>query len=915
MIQGDEENALEVLSAQGVQTIFQLVRSTDQLVQSAALTVVMNLTEFEPIFPAIIAANGIRILMDLLANSRESVQENVLSAFVSLANGLGCLEAIFHCGNVTFLLPFFGSRYSPLRLQALRLLSCIVREPKFLPHLIFDACVVPVTNSMANEDEEIRVLAGSSLVIIMRHTPRYRDGLARSDAVPSMVQLLQSDYVKCIEHSAELLSYIAEKSYGRQLLIRLGILHILFSLMDNQTILSNSLIIQHTMRILSAILSEPDQLQQLLHEGGIPRLVKLLQSPSDLAKIGASAMLGGIATSKEGSAVIIDSGVLPPLFQILRETDNPDLRRQVSVAFNNLSFSSQVFTFVKSSEQLQVLIELLDSEDQIIRETSVSTLFNVCLDEDNWRRVVTLGGIPLLLRLVASTNRHIQSRAAQELGVLTLDKDVCDSVIQQRGLQPLIQGVLSSPNHDVQESGLAAVANLSGCDNCWKDIIEMGGLLPVVSFLSAQDSLSAQLSAVTIIANITSDMRVVALLGEEEVISRLIDMVESAPDHGDLTTAITRALSNLIREQSNARDLYCHNHSLEPFMNLFVSEDLTIRLNAAQSLQHLSCDAQLQQGLQTDGLLPRALNSLLTTSDMQVQLIGATVLAEMSLAGNMLFQQNIPAVTALSKQLPKQESDLLQLLITVIRNLSQTVSLRRTFISEGVMELLVALHDEKVHQALVLMSIANLSLDEFGRSKLTEMSSFLLEITGSLKLGDDLLVPTLLVIKNCSLSERLRDSIVKGGAIETLLEMLLVINLPEARELILDIFELISIDSECRTCFVRAMGIQKVYRLLNTPIEENTLLRITTLFHNLSFDSSCCSYLRESGIISFFIERLQGDDEATIISCLYALHNLMCSDTSRSIVCRELSGISLTPLVQSRNHLISLMATKLKQIQ
>ena len=193
------------------------------------------------------------------------------------------------------------------------------------------------------------------------------------------------------------------------------------------------------------------------------------------------------------------------------------------------------------------------------------------------------------------------------------------------------------------------------------------------------------------------------------------------------------------------------------------------------------------------------------------------------------------------------------------------------------MELLITLHDQKTHQALVLMAIANLSLDEFGRSKLAEMSSFLVEVTESLKSSDNLLIPTLMVIKNCSLSEPLRESIRKGGTIEILLELLLAVNLPQARELILDIFELLSIDSQCRTAFVRAMGIQKVYRLLNTSIEESTLLRITTLFHNLSFDSSCCDYLRESGIISFFIERLQGEDEATIISCLYALHNLMCS--------------------------------------
>lgn len=44
-----------------------------------------------------------------------------------------------------------------------------------------------------------------------------------------------------------------------------------------------------------------------------------------------------------------------------------------------------------------------------------------------------------------------------------------------------------------------------------------------------------------------------------------------------------------------------------------------------------------------------------------------------------------------------------------------------------------------------------------------------------------------------------------------------------------------------------------------------------------NFKGICSDALRESGIITFFIEQLQSGNEAMTISCLYALNNLMCS--------------------------------------
>ena len=106
-----------------------------------------------------------------------------------------------------------------------------------------------------------------------------------------------------------------------------------------------------------------------------------------------------------------------------------------------------------------------------------------------------------------------------------------------------------------------------------------------------------------------------------------------------------------------------------------------------------------------------------------------------------------------------------------------------------------------------------------------------------------------------------------------------------------------------------------IYRLLNNSVSERTILRIAALFHNLSFDGVCSDALRESGIITFFMEQLQSGNEAMTISCLYALNNLMCSNSSRQIVQRELSTISLNPLIRSRNPLIALTAQKLQNNQ
>lgn len=77
------------------------------------------------------------------------------------------------------------------------------------------------------------------------------------------------------------------------------------------------------------------------------------------------------------------------------------------------------------------------------------------------------------------------------------------------------------------------------------------------------------------------------------------------------------------------------------------------------------------------------------------------------------------------------------------------------------------------------------------------------------------------------------------------------------RNQILDIFEILAIDGllwfllflflfltfflsfvgDCRESIVKENGVSIIYRILNQSISEPTLLRIATLFHNLSFDS------------------------------------------------------------------------------
>ena len=158
MTKNDEENALAVLSSNGILPLVGLMTSQNLLIQQAAVNTFNELTNYPKLYSAIVAVGGIQSLLSLLNSPRGPIQEISLSSLLNLSSNQMCLESIYSFGNITFLKPLLTSIYQGVKENSLKLLYLFTKEKKFYSSMNFNPCIQPLTILLGDEQIEIQNL-------------------------------------------------------------------------------------------------------------------------------------------------------------------------------------------------------------------------------------------------------------------------------------------------------------------------------------------------------------------------------------------------------------------------------------------------------------------------------------------------------------------------------------------------------------------------------------------------------------------------------------------------------------------------------------------------------------------------------------------------------------------------------------
>ncbi|KAH3757832.1 Vacuolar protein 8 [Pelomyxa schiedti] len=214
-----------------------------------------------------------------------------------------------------------------------------------------------------------------------------------------------------------------------------------------------------------------DNIEQIVHEGGIPQLLTTMRShPKDLGvQRNACGALWRLATNNTENAVQINAGggvecILLAMRSYLHE---PLLQQVACSTLSCMSSDEGVRRSIGEKGAIGIIFSSMKQhpKNQDVIRTAFWALANLSLTRENRSKVVLQeNGISYLLSVMGNCleNESVQMNAAATLRNLSIDPEVAVLISQKGGSSNIISSMTSHPkNSDLQEELCHALRNLT----------------------------------------------------------------------------------------------------------------------------------------------------------------------------------------------------------------------------------------------------------------------------------------------------------------------------------------------------------------------------------------------------------------------------------------------------------------------
>ncbi|KAE8722614.1 ARM REPEAT PROTEIN INTERACTING WITH ABF2 [Hibiscus syriacus] len=267
-----------------------------------------------------------------------------------------------------------------------------------------------------------------------------------------------------------------------------------------------------------AELAKNEEVVNVIVEGGaVPALVKHLQAPpcdyGDLSpkplehevEKGSAFALGLLAVKPEHQQLIVDSGALSHLMNLLRRHKDSSISRAVisvirraADAVTNLAHeNSSIKTRVRMEGGIPPLVELLEFTDTKVQRAAAGALRTLAFKNDeNKNQIVECNALPTLILMLRSEDAAIHYEAVGVIGNLVHSSpNIKKEVIAAGALQPVI-GLLNSCCPESQREAALLLGQFAATDSdCKVHIVQRGAVRPLIEMLHSPDVQLKEMSA------------------------------------------------------------------------------------------------------------------------------------------------------------------------------------------------------------------------------------------------------------------------------------------------------------------------------------------------------------------------------------------------------------------------------------
>jgi len=298
-------------------------------------------------------------------------------------------------------------------------------------------------------------------------------------------------------------------------------------------------------------------------------IMYLLQTNDSEVQRAAAAALGNLAVTVPNKLLIVQLGGLDPLIQLMKSS-NVEVQCNAVGCITNLATHNDNKGKIARSGALVELVKLAKSKDIRVQRNATGALLNMTHTEDNRHQLVNAGAIPLLVSLLNSNDKDVQYYCITAISNIAVDADNRVKLANESRLIQYLIHLMSSSDPKIQCQAALALRNLASDEKFQLEIVECGGLPPLLELLKSNTK-QIVLAAVACIRNISIHSVNEKPIVEAGFLKLLIELISSNKDEEIQCHALS-TIRNLAASDYNKK-LIVKEGAAETIINLLIESN------------------------------------------------------------------------------------------------------------------------------------------------------------------------------------------------------------------------------------------------------------------------------------------------------------------------------------------------------
>lgn len=452
---GNAVNQRIVVDHSGIDQLAVLMRqSPHREVKAEVAGTLWALAEQADIKELIAEANTLQPLVDLLGVGHARAREHAANAISCLARGNEKNQV-----QITqMLIELLSSGAEEAQKRAAEALWALVRENPDAQETLAGAGSssalvallkngIPASKDYAVWSLSLSINADSQSIV------------TEEGGVPPLIERLDDSRTIIQEQAA---SAIAKLSFDNQqtssLITSTGGIKPLLNLLKTET--STLRVLQNAAHALANLAFEPNARDEIVAEGGVSMLIKLLQGEGAQVKSFASTSLARLATDHEATQLVInEAGAIAPLVALLNGNEGEGAQQEAAGALFALADHKNNRLAITEADGIGWLVSLLGCSNPVARAHAEGALVRLSIETEN-RMLIIEKLVDMLRNMDTSEGSLAIEQAAAALANLARESEENrNAIVGAEGIPPIL-ALLDSQSNKAKENAVSALTEL-----------------------------------------------------------------------------------------------------------------------------------------------------------------------------------------------------------------------------------------------------------------------------------------------------------------------------------------------------------------------------------------------------------------------------------------------------------------------